>query len=166
MPENKNCKLLQPSRSCDSNNNNNNNSKRKKKKKKKKRKKANASTTPPKNTDKPPAETSPASMQPPQSPGPSPVRVQLPKLRGSGRRSRKDSPAPRHRTGSSSRELSIQARESLRWEGALEDPQAEEERLELYRANRRQRYIAHRDAPIKETNGAVGQSREKKGVLH
>lgn len=45
-------------------------------------------------------------------------------------------------------DVSVQTREtkeSLRWEGALEDPQAEEKRLELYRANRRQRYISHRE---------------------
>lgn len=42
-------------------------------------------------------------------------------------------------------DFSVQPRESLRWEGALEDPQAEERRLELYRANRRQRYISHRE---------------------
>lgn len=54
--------------------------------------------------------------------------------------------------------LSAQARESLRWEGVLEDPQAEEKRLELYRANRRQRYIAHRDTLLKETQGALRQT--------
>ncbi|KAG5844746.1 hypothetical protein ANANG_G00165830 [Anguilla anguilla] len=32
------------------------------------------------------------------------------------------------------------AQESLRWEGVLADPAAEEERLEVYRANRRRRY--------------------------
>lgn len=40
-----------------------------------------------------------------------------------------------------------QVRECLRWEGALQDPRAEEERLEAYRANRRRRYAARRDAP-------------------
>lgn len=40
--------------------------------------------------------------------------------------------------------------ESLRWEGMLEDPQAEEERLVVYRANRRQRYISHREALLRE----------------
>uniref|UniRef100_A0A3B1J368 Si:ch211-274p24.2 n=1 Tax=Astyanax mexicanus TaxID=7994 RepID=A0A3B1J368_ASTMX len=34
--------------------------------------------------------------------------------------------------------------ESLRWEGVLEDPAAELERLEVYRANRRKRYVAFR----------------------
>lgn len=38
-------------------------------------------------------------------------------------------------------ELSFQTRESLRWEGVLQDPQEEAKRLELYRTNRRQRYI-------------------------
>lgn len=40
--------------------------------------------------------------------------------------------------------------ESLRWEGVLDDPQAEEKRLEVYRANRRQRYILHREALLRE----------------
>ncbi|XP_019751993.1 protein LIAT1 [Hippocampus comes] len=40
-----------------------------------------------------------------------------------------------------------QVSECLRWEGALQDPRAEEERLEAYRANRRRRYAAQRDAP-------------------
>ncbi|XP_034033313.1 protein LIAT1-like [Thalassophryne amazonica] len=43
-------------------------------------------------------------------------------------------------------ELGAEARESLRWEGVLADRHAEEKRLELYRAKRRQRYIAHREA--------------------
>ncbi|XP_059911888.1 protein LIAT1 [Gadus macrocephalus] len=41
-------------------------------------------------------------------------------------------------------ELSAQARGSLRWEGELDDPLAEGERLELYKARRRQRYLALR----------------------
>ncbi|KAI4897573.1 hypothetical protein NFI96_020856 [Prochilodus magdalenae] len=41
-------------------------------------------------------------------------------------------------------ELSSQTQESLRWEGVLEDPAAEAERMELYRANRRKRYMASR----------------------
>lgn len=64
-------------------------------------------------------------------------------------------------------ELSAQTRDSLRWVGVLEDPQAEEERLELYRANRRQRYISHREALLKEIQYALRQtfpneSKEKK----
>ncbi|XP_038565498.1 protein LIAT1 isoform X1 [Micropterus salmoides] len=164
MPEDKNCKLLQSSRSFD-----------RKNKKKKKRK------TPPENTEKPqavslPPETLPVSLLLPEIPG---HRGQLPKLRatgkkdgewpaGSGRRSDKhpkDSPALLTATNKSSgsgapqlqylAELSTQARESLRWEGVLEDPQHEEKRLELYRANRRQRYIAHREALVNETQNAL-----------
>ncbi|XP_032388902.1 protein LIAT1 [Etheostoma spectabile] len=176
MPEDKNCKLLQPSRSSD----------KKKKKKKKKRKKANASTTPPDNTDKPqvvslPPETLPVSLLPPLSPGQH--RAQLPMLRatsqkdedrltGSARKRKKHpkgSPVLLTATNktSGSGELDIQARESLRWEGLLDDPQAEEKRMELYRANRRQRYIAHRDSLLKEPQGALrptfpqGEQREK-----
>lgn len=64
-------------------------------------------------------------------------------------------------------ELSAQTRDSLRWVGVLEDPQAEEKRLELYRANRRQRYISHREALLKEIQYALRQtfpneSKEKK----
>ncbi|CAG5872637.1 unnamed protein product [Menidia menidia] len=49
------------------------------------------------------------------------------------------------------RDPSVQARESLRWEGVLQDPLEEAKRLEQYRANRRQRYIAHREALSTET---------------
>ncbi|KAI4813701.1 hypothetical protein KUCAC02_002934 [Chaenocephalus aceratus] len=115
MPEDKHCKLLQPSRSCDT--------KQKTKRNKKKRKQVTTSSTPPGNTETPhaaslPPETSPVSQPPPTESG---------------------------------GELSAQAKESLRWEGELEDPQDEEKRLQLYRANRRQRYITHRDALIKQT---------------
>lgn len=51
----------------------------------------------------------------------------------------------------------MQASESLRWEGVLEEPRAEEKRLELYRANRRQRYISHREAFLKEVQQASEQ---------
>ena len=127
-----------------------------------------------------PPETSPMSLPPRKSPGQ--PRVQLPKLRatgkkegerldGSGRGSKKypkDLPAPLTGTNKTSRsgapvqgyvsELSTQARESLRWEGVLEDPQAEEKRLELYRANRRLRYITHRGALLKEIQVALRQT--------
>ncbi|KAI9548258.1 hypothetical protein NQZ68_010478 [Dissostichus eleginoides] len=162
MPEDKHCKLLQPSRSCDT--------KKKTKRNKKKRKQVTTSSTPPGNTETPqaaslPPETSSVSQPPPQSPGQ--PRAQLPLLKttshkhgerlpGSGRKSKKhpkDSPTllTAAEKISVSGELSAQAKESLRWEGELEDPQDEEKRLELYRANRRQRYITHRDALIKET---------------
>lgn len=52
-------------------------------------------------------------------------------------------------------EISAQARESLRWEGVLEDPLAEEKRLEVYKANRRQRYLLQRQAQITEAKTPV-----------
>lgn len=130
-----------------------------------------------------PPETPLVSLLAPQIPGRSPGR--LSKLRsaskkdgerraGSGRRSTKhlkESPTPltvtnKTRGGGDGgvtvqgyvAELSTQARDSLRWEGALEDPQAEEERMELYRANRRQRYISHREALFKESQCALRQT--------
>lgn len=36
--------------------------------------------------------------------------------------------------------------DSLRWDGVLEDPVAEAQRLEVYRANRRKRYLALKQA--------------------
>ncbi|XP_077360804.1 uncharacterized protein LOC144006048 [Festucalex cinctus] len=42
----------------------------------------------------------------------------------------------------------VQVKECLRWEGVLQDPRAEEERLEAYRANRRRRYVAQRDTQL------------------
>ncbi|XP_077403785.1 uncharacterized protein LOC144036773 [Vanacampus margaritifer] len=42
----------------------------------------------------------------------------------------------------------VQVRECLRWEGVLQDAGAEEERLDAYRANRRRRYVAQRDAHL------------------
>lgn len=58
-------------------------------------------------------------------------------------------------------DLCVQTKESLRWEGVLEDTQAEEKRLELYRANRRQRYVSHREALLKEVQQA---SRHKEKI--
>ncbi|XP_056267826.1 protein LIAT1 [Pseudoliparis swirei] len=149
----------------------------KKNKKKKKRKKTTPTTG---NTEKPravslPPETSPVSPLAPQSPDQ--PRGQLPKLRaaskkngerlaGSGRRSKKHPKDPAalltatHKASGVGR-LGAQARESLRWEGVLEDPQAEEKRLELYRANRRQRYNAHRDALLEEQT-VPSEGRERK----
>lgn len=54
--------------------------------------------------------------------------------------------------------VGVQARESLRWEGVLQDPQEETKRLETYRANRRQRYITHREALLKEAQHALRQA--------
>ncbi|XP_061596831.1 protein LIAT1 [Cololabis saira] len=163
MSENKNWKLLQGSRITDDG-----------KKKKKKKKKASTSTPVPRNKEKPMAvslcpETSPVSKLPPLDPRRTPG--QLPKLKATGKKNGKQSTGsvqkskkysrdsqsllPVTRKTSSSKdpahvtELQIQARESLRWEGVLQDPQEEAERLEQYRANRRQRYIAHREALLK-----------------
>ncbi|MEQ2295211.1 hypothetical protein AMECASPLE_011706 [Ameca splendens] len=58
-------------------------------------------------------------------------------------------------------ELGVQARESLRWEGVLQDPQEEAKRLERYRANRRQRYITHREAAFKETQQTLREAELK-----
>ncbi|XP_054907385.1 protein LIAT1 [Poeciliopsis prolifica] len=52
----------------------------------------------------------------------------------------------------------VQAMDSLRWEGVLPDPQEEEKRLERYRANRRQRYIIHREALLKEAQYAMRET--------
>ncbi|XP_038829390.1 protein LIAT1 isoform X1 [Salvelinus namaycush] len=40
------------------------------------------------------------------------------------------------------------ATESLRWDGVLEDPVAEAERIEVYKANRRKRYLASQQGVI------------------
>lgn len=50
-------------------------------------------------------------------------------------------------------EVNSQTQESLRWEGVLDDPVAEAERLEVYRANRRKRYMAFRQTLLE--NGKV-----------
>ncbi|CAB1418253.1 unnamed protein product [Pleuronectes platessa] len=164
--------LLQANGQCDG---------KKKKKRRRRRKRNTASISPPENTrqEKPHTvpvhpENLPVSVLSPQSAAQ--PRAPLPKLTtagkkggepsaGSSTRSKKhpkNSPAPptaaNKTSGSGARagsELSSQARESLRWEGALEDPEAEEKRLELYRANRRQRYITHRDTVLKESQESL-----------
>ncbi|KAJ7996117.1 hypothetical protein DPEC_G00233750 [Dallia pectoralis] len=68
----------------------------------------------------------------------------------------KATPAPSLEGFSSER--SVQARESLRWEGVLEDPLEEERRLEVYRANRRQRYLLHRQE-VNAVGGSSGNQR-------
>lgn len=123
-----------------------------------------------------PPETSTVSLLPPQSPDED--RGLRSKLRassktdggcfaGSGRRRikhLKDSRAPQSGALSQGYVPELSAKESLRWEGVLEDPQAEEKRLELYRAKRRQRYIAHREALLKETQGSLKQTFLKKST--
>lgn len=127
-----------------------------------------------------PPETLPVSSLPPQFLDPS--QGHLPKLRitgktngeqlaGSCRRTKKqlkdslllltatnENRGGRAPAKGSVDELSAQTMESLRWDGVLEDPQAEEKRLELYRANRRQRYISHREALLKENQLALRQT--------
>ncbi len=63
--------------------------------------------------------------------------------------------------------------DSLRWEGALEDPTAEAQRLEVYRANRRKRYMTSRQAFLQniqtglsiDSNSSKLNTRNKPGVL-
>ncbi|XP_076024732.1 uncharacterized protein LOC143014637 [Genypterus blacodes] len=142
--------------------------------KKKRRKKntepsfAHTHTVKPQTASLPPETTSVPPLPPPCPD--QPRHHQLSKLRaGSSRKNGgragskkrpKDSPANKSPGAESlaaggAPELSAQARESLRWEGVLEDPQAEERRMEAYRANRRQRYLAHREALIQEMQTAL-----------
>lgn len=48
-------------------------------------------------------------------------------------------------------EISVESLESLRWDGILDDPQAEAERLEVYKANRRKRYLAAQQLQLGKT---------------
>ncbi|KAJ0004002.1 hypothetical protein NQD34_010216 [Periophthalmus magnuspinnatus] len=132
-------------------------------KKKKKRKKKPGSTTSPKDEDKP----HPEPCVPPVLPAVGPLRAPLPKLKSTpkkdsergSRKSKKStvslfslvcksggSPVQRFLS-----QLNDPARESVRWEGVLDDPLKEEQRLEVYRANRRQRYLRHREMEQQET---------------
>lgn len=131
-----------------------------------------------------PPETSTVSLLPPLCPGHNrgwgcKLRATSTKegkrLCGSGRRKKehpKDSPTPLSTTNKSSSSgaaaqgfvAELGAKESLRWEGVLQDPQAEEKRLELYRANRRQRYIAHREALLEGTQENLRQTFPKKST--
>ncbi|TSP68500.1 Coiled-coil domain-containing protein 92 [Bagarius yarrelli] len=52
-------------------------------------------------------------------------------------------------------DASSQKKESLRWEGALDDPAAEAERLEVYKANRRKRYMAFKQTLLENAKEAV-----------
>lgn len=70
-------------------------------------------------------------------------------------------------------ELTLLGHDSLRWEGALEDPIAEAQRLEVYRANRRKRYMASRQAFLQnnhtgmciDSNTSKLNTQNKPGVL-
>ncbi|XP_061755200.1 protein LIAT1 [Nerophis ophidion] len=122
------------------------------KKKKRKKKVFAASLTSPQHSAKPPEAVHLTLM--PACPR---ARGQTSKLRVTCKKSKDRAPAdkPVKELSASRRigpvrascvaELSAQARESLRWEEAVEDPQAEEERLEVYRANRRRRYVAQQE---------------------
>ncbi|XP_058270978.1 protein LIAT1 [Hemibagrus wyckioides] len=52
-------------------------------------------------------------------------------------------------------DVSSQTQESLRWEGVLDDPVAEAERLEVYKANRRKRYMAFKQTLLENTKVAL-----------
>ncbi|XP_055513515.1 protein LIAT1 isoform X3 [Leucoraja erinacea] len=47
-------------------------------------------------------------------------------------------------------QLATSVNESLRWDGVLEDPVAEEERIKLYKLNRQLRYLAAQNTTRKE----------------
>ncbi|KAL2094592.1 hypothetical protein ACEWY4_009311 [Coilia grayii] len=51
-------------------------------------------------------------------------------------------------------EVRLESLESLRWEGVLDDPEAEARRLEVYKANRRKRYLAARQLQLGKTDPA------------
>ncbi|XP_026875003.2 protein LIAT1 [Electrophorus electricus] len=64
-------------------------------------------------------------------------------------------------------QLSSHAKESVRWEGVLEDPGAEAERLEIYRANRRKRYMASRQMLLESIQAGLGPDPHSKiGSTH
>lgn len=59
-------------------------------------------------------------------------------------------------------EASSQAQESLRWEGVLDDPIAEAKRLEVYKANRRIRYMAFKQTLLEHAKVALGSESDVK----
>ncbi|KAA0720329.1 hypothetical protein E1301_Tti012363 [Triplophysa tibetana] len=52
-------------------------------------------------------------------------------------------------------DLTYQEQDSLRWEGVLEDPVAEAQRLEMYKTNRRKRYLASKLAFLQNNQTAL-----------
>ncbi|XP_064424961.1 protein LIAT1 [Latimeria chalumnae] len=56
-------------------------------------------------------------------------------------------------------ELSKKFNESLRWDGVLTDPTAEEERIQKYKMNRRKRYLAAQHSFYKDLNIPVGNEK-------
>ncbi|XP_057677270.1 protein LIAT1 [Corythoichthys intestinalis] len=124
--------------------------KKKKRKKRKKRKKVDTPQSPPQLPD----EANPVVKAPEVVQVTTVPRGQMSKRRGACKKNKEPprEPQPNHTKAESPveepevAELDMQVRECLRWEGVLEDPWAEQERLEEYRANRRRRYAAQRDA--------------------
>ncbi|KAG8520106.1 Protein LIAT1 [Galemys pyrenaicus] len=68
--------------------------------------------------------------------------------------------------------LSTQINESLRWDGILADPEAEKERIRIYKLNRRKRYQVlalkgfHSDSCAKETAENLLFLSEKDGIIN
>ncbi|XP_077448654.1 uncharacterized protein LOC144068202 isoform X2 [Stigmatopora argus] len=119
--------------------------KKKKRKKRKKRKKVDTPVSPPQLPD----EANPVVKAPEVVQVTTVARVQMSKRRPKKNKDPLRDPQPTKEESPVEEpevaELDMQVRECLRWEGVLEDPWAEEERLEEYRANRRRRYTAQRD---------------------
>ncbi|XP_027886370.1 protein LIAT1 [Xiphophorus couchianus] len=144
----------------------------------KNKKRNNASPTDSKLKENP-GSLSPISQLPPQDPG----QTQLSKFRatgtkpkdnfsrGAGKAKERQKDTKSHLSASHTisnnkvpahlMKAAVQALDSLRWEGALPDPQEEEKRLERYRAKRRQRYITHREALLKEAQYAMRKTEMK-----
>lgn len=59
-------------------------------------------------------------------------------------------------------EASGQTPESLRWDGILDDPVAEAERLEVYKANRRKRYMAFKQAVLENAKAVLSAESDVK----
>uniref|UniRef100_A0A8C7FBD4 Protein LIAT1 n=1 Tax=Oncorhynchus kisutch TaxID=8019 RepID=A0A8C7FBD4_ONCKI len=58
------------------------------------------------------------------------------------------------------------ARESLRWDGVLEDPVAEAERIEVYKANRRKRYLASQQGVMDYLGLFKGHLESSSAITH
>lgn len=61
--------------------------------------------------------------------------------------------------------VEITINESLRWEYKLDDPQAEEERIKLYKFNRRKRYLAAQNAMLAVVNSQESGSRSSESSM-
>uniref|UniRef100_A0A674EG91 Protein LIAT1-like n=1 Tax=Salmo trutta TaxID=8032 RepID=A0A674EG91_SALTR len=58
------------------------------------------------------------------------------------------------------------AKESLRWDGVLEDPVAEAERIEVYKANRRKRYLASQQGVMDYLGSFKGHLESSGAITH